>query len=163
MSSHRVQLWQCISCRGMLSESCGSHHSSSGLQQGLLMLPAGVRPVPLEIHIMGFDIVNFDARLQAMARPTYSGLVHASSQVPCRLKLPIERKLPCVHHAIRNCHAALTYLQIASLLQSLRVKRAAIVVLNSLCACAEPVQRRVRADTQARAADGDGHPGLCLR
>jgi hypothetical protein len=42
---------------------------------------AGVRPVPLEIHIMAFDIVSFDARLQAMARPTYSGLVQASSQV----------------------------------------------------------------------------------
>jgi pre-mRNA-splicing helicase BRR2 len=36
--------------------------------------------VPLEIHIMAFDIVSFDARLQAMARPTYSGLVQASSQ-----------------------------------------------------------------------------------
>ena len=42
---------------------------------------AGVRPVPLDIHIMGFDIVNFDARLQAMSRPTYSGLVNASTQV----------------------------------------------------------------------------------
>jgi hypothetical protein len=37
--------------------------------------------VPLEIHIMAFDIISFDARLQAMARPTYSGLVQASSQV----------------------------------------------------------------------------------
>ncbi len=26
--------------------------------------PPGVRPVPLEIHIQGFDINNFDARMQ---------------------------------------------------------------------------------------------------
>ena len=28
--------------------------------------PPGVRPVPLEIHIQGFDINNFDARMQVM-------------------------------------------------------------------------------------------------
>ena len=42
---------------------------------------AGVRPVPLDIHIMGFDIVNFDARLQAMSKPMYNALVAASNQV----------------------------------------------------------------------------------
>lgn len=28
----------------------------------------------LEIHIQGFEIANFDARMQAMARPAYSSL-----------------------------------------------------------------------------------------
>lgn len=49
--------------------------------ESLSWVRAGVRPVPLDIHIMGFDIVNFDARLQAMARPTYTGLVNASTKV----------------------------------------------------------------------------------
>jgi len=35
-----------------------------------------VRPVPLEIHIQGFNIYNLDARMQAMLRPTYSALCH---------------------------------------------------------------------------------------
>ena len=40
-----------------------------------------MRPVPLDIHIMGFDIVNFDARLRAMYKPMYNALVAASNQV----------------------------------------------------------------------------------
>jgi hypothetical protein len=47
----------------------------------LFNFPPGVRPVPLEIHIQGFDIVNFDSRLQAMARPTYANLVAATNEV----------------------------------------------------------------------------------
>lgn len=35
---------------------------------------AGVRPVPLEIHIQGFEIANFEARMQAMARPAYAAI-----------------------------------------------------------------------------------------
>jgi hypothetical protein len=66
---------------------CGPHAS-------VTVSFAGVRPVPLEIHIMAFDIVSFDARLQAMARPTYSGLVQASSQVT------LLERFTCVH----NCY-----------------------------------------------------------
>lgn len=47
----------------------------------LFNFPPGVRPVPLEIHIQGFDIVNFDSRLQAMARPTYANLVSVTNEV----------------------------------------------------------------------------------
>jgi len=35
---------------------------------------AGVRPVPLEIHIQALDIANLEARMQAMARPAYSAV-----------------------------------------------------------------------------------------
>ena len=31
---------------------------------GLFNFPPGVRPVPLEIHIQGFDIVHLEARMQ---------------------------------------------------------------------------------------------------
>lgn len=34
----------------------------------LFAFPPGVRPVPLEVHITGLDIHNFDARMQASGR-----------------------------------------------------------------------------------------------
>lgn len=36
---------------------------------------------------MGFDIVNFDARLQAMSKPMYNALVAASNQVESQTSL----------------------------------------------------------------------------
>ena len=36
---------------------------------GLFNFPPGVRPVPIEIHIQGIDIANFEARMQAMTNP----------------------------------------------------------------------------------------------
>jgi pre-mRNA-splicing helicase BRR2 len=33
-------------------------------QHALFAFPPGVRPVPLEIHITGLDIHNFEARMQ---------------------------------------------------------------------------------------------------
>ncbi len=45
----------------------------------LFAFPPGVRPVPLEIHITGMDIINFEARMQAMSRPCYAAVLqHAS-------------------------------------------------------------------------------------
>ena len=72
----------------------------------LLSLPyAGVRPVPLEIHIMAFDIVSFDARLQAMARPTYSGLVQASSQVRVCCTCMMLQGSRCTAAMVRALHS----------------------------------------------------------
>ena len=31
----------------------------------LFNFPPGVRPVPLEVHVQGLDILNFEARMQA--------------------------------------------------------------------------------------------------
>lgn len=36
--------------------------------------PPSVRPVPLSISVRGFDIANFDARMQAMGKPCYSAI-----------------------------------------------------------------------------------------
>ena len=48
--------------------------------RGLLNFPPGVRPVPLEIHIQGVDIANFEARMQAIMKPTYTAIVqHAKN------------------------------------------------------------------------------------
>uniref|UniRef100_A0A8R7V0V4 RNA helicase n=2 Tax=Triticum urartu TaxID=4572 RepID=A0A8R7V0V4_TRIUA len=41
---------------------------------GLFNFPPAVRPVPLETHIQGMDIANFEARMQAMAKPTYNAI-----------------------------------------------------------------------------------------
>eukprot|EP00854_Cymbomonas_tetramitiformis_P003845 gene3845-4801_t len=59
---------------------------------GLFNFPPGVRPTPLEIHIQGFDIMSFDARMQAMAKPTYSSLVaHGRSSDPCLVFVPTRK------------------------------------------------------------------------
>ncbi|KAK1376654.1 hypothetical protein POM88_032847 [Heracleum sosnowskyi] len=43
--------------------------------QGLFNFPPGVRPVPLEIHIQSVDIDNFEARMRAMTKPTYTSII----------------------------------------------------------------------------------------
>ncbi|KAJ0084925.1 hypothetical protein Patl1_29453 [Pistacia atlantica] len=56
---------------------------------GLFDFPPGVRPVPLEIHIQGVDISNFDARMQAMTKPTCTAIVqHAKNGKPVLVFVP---------------------------------------------------------------------------
>lgn len=80
---YKIPLMYCA--RNCSLDRCGSQDLGEWIGAGshsLFNFPPGVRPVPLEIHIQGFDIVNFDSRLQAMARPTYAALVAASNEVP---------------------------------------------------------------------------------
>ncbi|DBA74615.1 TPA: DExH-box ATP-dependent RNA helicase DExH12 [Trebouxia sp. C0005] len=58
---------------------------------GLYNFPPGVRPVPLEIHIQGFDITNLDSRMQAMARPCYSALTNHAGDKPTIVFVPSKR------------------------------------------------------------------------
>jgi pre-mRNA-splicing helicase BRR2 len=59
---------------------------------GFFNFPPGSRPVPLEIHVTGFDIVNFEARMQAMARPTYTAITtHATSGRPALVYVPTRK------------------------------------------------------------------------
>ncbi|CAN1127789.1 DExH-box ATP-dependent RNA helicase DExH12 [Linum perenne] len=62
---------------------------------GLFNFPPGVRPVPLEIHIQGVDIANFEARMQAMTKPTYTAIVqHAmngQNRKPAIVYVPTRR------------------------------------------------------------------------
>lgn len=61
-------------------------------QNGLFNFPPGVRPVPLDIHIQGVDIVNFEARMQAMARPTYGAICqHAPNGEPAIVFVPTRK------------------------------------------------------------------------
>ncbi|KAE9585074.1 hypothetical protein Lal_00017983 [Lupinus albus] len=59
---------------------------------GLFNFPPGVRPVPLEIHIQGLDIANFEARMQAMTKPTYTAIVqHAKNGKPALIFVPTRK------------------------------------------------------------------------
>ncbi|CAO2814579.1 unnamed protein product [Amaranthus hypochondriacus] len=59
---------------------------------GLFNFPPGVRPVPLEIHIQGVDIANFEARMQAMTKPTYTAIsLHAKNGKPAVVYVPTRK------------------------------------------------------------------------
>lgn len=59
---------------------------------GLFNFPPGVRPVPLEIHIQGVDIANFEARMQAMTKPTYTAIMqHAKNEKPALVFVPTRK------------------------------------------------------------------------
>lgn len=59
---------------------------------GLFNFPPGVRPVPLEIHIQGVDISNFEARMQAMTKPTYTAIVqHSKNGKPALVFVPTRK------------------------------------------------------------------------
>ncbi|KAM7531441.1 hypothetical protein LguiB_034851 [Lonicera macranthoides] len=59
---------------------------------GLFNFPPGVRPVPLEIHSQGIDITNFEARMQAMTKPTYTSIVqHAKNGKPAIVFVPTRK------------------------------------------------------------------------
>ncbi|KQJ92834.1 DExH-box ATP-dependent RNA helicase DExH12 [Brachypodium distachyon] len=59
---------------------------------GLFNFPPAVRPVPLEIHIQGVDIANFEARMQAMAKPTYTAVTqHAKNGKPALVFVPTRK------------------------------------------------------------------------
>ncbi|KAK4751540.1 hypothetical protein SAY87_005022 [Trapa incisa] len=59
---------------------------------GLFNFPPNVRPAPLEIHIQGVDIANFEARMQAMTKPTYTAIVqHAKNGKPAIVFVPTRK------------------------------------------------------------------------
>ncbi|OIT02200.1 dexh-box atp-dependent rna helicase dexh12 [Nicotiana attenuata] len=59
---------------------------------GLFNFSPSVRPVPLEIHIKGVDIANFEARMQAMTKPTYTAIVqHARKGKPAIVYVPTRK------------------------------------------------------------------------
>lgn len=61
---------------------------------GMFNFSPGVRPVPLEIHFQGVDIINFEARMQAMARPVYGAIANH-----CRRSEPSIVFVPTRKHA----------------------------------------------------------------
>jgi len=60
---------------GAPSHSCFNFHPNS-------------RPIPLEIHIQGFDQTNFGARIMAMSRPTLYSVAHHGQGKPTIIFVP---------------------------------------------------------------------------
>lgn len=59
---------------------------------GLFNFPPAVRPVPLEVHVQGFEIANLEARMAAMARPAYHAVCrHARDGAPAIVFVPTRR------------------------------------------------------------------------
>ncbi|EFJ32423.1 hypothetical protein SELMODRAFT_144158 [Selaginella moellendorffii] len=59
---------------------------------GLFNFSPAVRPVPLEIHIQGVDITNFEARVQAMTKPTFTAILqHAKGGKPALVFVPTRK------------------------------------------------------------------------
>jgi pre-mRNA-splicing helicase BRR2 len=60
--------------------------------RGLFNFPPGVRPVPLEIHIQGVDIANFEVRMKAMTKSTYTAIVqHTKNGKPALVFVPTRK------------------------------------------------------------------------
>ena len=55
---------------------------------GLFNFHPNVRPVPLEIHIQGFDVQSFSSRMLAMSRPTYLAINAHSPDDPVIVFVP---------------------------------------------------------------------------
>lgn len=59
---------------------------------GLFNFPPIVRPVPLEVHVQGFEVANLEARMAAMARPAYHAVCrHARDGSPAIVFVPTRR------------------------------------------------------------------------
>ncbi|XP_050942555.1 DExH-box ATP-dependent RNA helicase DExH12-like [Cucumis melo] len=81
--------WDALSRAGS-NENIGDWIGATS--HGLFNFPPGVRPVPLEIHIQGVDIANFEARMQAMTKPTYTAIVqHAKNGKPAIVFVPTRK------------------------------------------------------------------------
>uniref|UniRef100_A0A0D9ZCZ7 RNA helicase n=1 Tax=Oryza glumipatula TaxID=40148 RepID=A0A0D9ZCZ7_9ORYZ len=58
----------------------------------LFNFPPAVRPLPLEIHIQGWDVAIFEARMQAMSKPTYTAITqHAKHGKPALVFVPTHK------------------------------------------------------------------------
>ena len=59
---------------------------------GLFNFHPNVRPVPLEIHIQGFDVQSFSSRMLAMSRPTYLAINAHSPEDPVIVFVPSKKQ-----------------------------------------------------------------------
>lgn len=59
---------------------------------GLFNFHPNVRPVPLELHIQGFNITHTASRLIAMTKPSYQAIVKHSPRKPVIIFVPSRRQ-----------------------------------------------------------------------
>ncbi|PQQ13425.1 DExH-box ATP-dependent RNA helicase DExH12-like [Prunus yedoensis var. nudiflora] len=74
---------------------------------GLFNFPPGARPVPLEIHIQGVEYADFEARMQAMMKPTYTAIVqHAKNAKPALVYVPTNKHIRLTAENLVPCSYA---------------------------------------------------------
>jgi len=82
-------------CRGLSTSLANARDLGEWIgvgTHGLFNFPPGVRPVPLEIHIQGYDVISFEARMQVMVKPTYSAITrHAGGSDPAIVFAPTRK------------------------------------------------------------------------
>lgn len=79
----------------------------------LFNFPPSVRPVPLDVHVTGVDIVNFESRMQAMARPVYAAITqHAAPRDG------VEELRPAIVFVPSRKHAKLAALDLLTFVSS---------------------------------------------
>jgi len=59
------------------------------------------RPVPLEIHIQGFDIAHPGTRFMAMLKPALSAVVHHGGNKPIMMAVPSKKEAALLAHDLR--------------------------------------------------------------
>ena len=59
---------------------------------GLFNFHPNVRPVPLDLHIQGFNITHTPSRLIAMMKPTYSAICKYSARLPVIVFVPSRKQ-----------------------------------------------------------------------
>merc|ERR1712216_927433 len=62
------------------------------------------RPTPLRLFVRGFDVVNYESRVQAMSRPTYRAI-----KTHCEKKEPAIVFAPTRKHAKQRALELLSY------------------------------------------------------
>ncbi|KAH0985029.1 hypothetical protein GBA52_012206 [Prunus armeniaca] len=62
---------------------------------GLFNFPPEARPVPLKIHIQGVEYADFEARMQAMMKPTYTAIVQHAKNIakPALVYVPTKKHI----------------------------------------------------------------------
>ncbi|BFY98347.1 hypothetical protein BsWGS_01387 [Bradybaena similaris] len=65
-----------------------------------------VRPVPLELHIQGFNVSHNASRIIAMAKPTYQAIVKHSSKKPVIIFVPSRKQTKLTAIDVLTCAAA---------------------------------------------------------
>ncbi|RXH89650.1 hypothetical protein DVH24_032007 [Malus domestica] len=66
--------------------------------------PPAARPVPLEIHIQGVDFADFEARMQAMMKLTYTAIVqHARNGEPALVYVPTRKHVRLTAEHLVTC------------------------------------------------------------
>ena len=92
ISSHQTVQTRIVALSASLANAKDLGDWIGATSHGLFNFPPGVRPVPLEIHIQGVDIANFEARMQAMTKPAYSAIMqHARNGKPALVFVPTRK------------------------------------------------------------------------